>query len=115
MKSLRFKQLLKRWKGEYLHAWKTFLPSLVSPFLTSLLIKRAKGYFDLEPNRVLDVIFDVYTRHVEKNAPFFLRLIKASPWMVNVASEQHKMQRDFANLIGFKFRYYHQFIASFFC
>lgn len=38
------------------------------------------GYFDLDPNRVLDVILDVFSANVVRHWPFFLALLAASPW-----------------------------------
>ncbi|PWN50468.1 hypothetical protein IE53DRAFT_93433 [Violaceomyces palustris] len=38
------------------------------------------GYFDLDANRVLDVILDVFSRNVVAHYPFFLALLAASPW-----------------------------------
>jgi THO complex subunit 2 len=38
------------------------------------------GYFDLDPNRVLDIILDIFTSNVTKHHPFFLRLFQVSPW-----------------------------------
>ncbi|KDN40871.1 hypothetical protein K437DRAFT_258489 [Tilletiaria anomala UBC 951] len=38
------------------------------------------GYFDLEPNRVLDLILDLFITNVNRHYPFFLSLIAASQW-----------------------------------
>ncbi|RDB20480.1 THO complex subunit 2 [Hypsizygus marmoreus] len=38
------------------------------------------GYFDLDPNRVLDVILDVLSVHLATHYTFFLALLSFSPW-----------------------------------
>ncbi|MCO5583306.1 hypothetical protein L7F22_037216 [Adiantum nelumboides] len=38
------------------------------------------GYFDMDPNRVLDVILDIFSANVVHHWPFFLALISLSPW-----------------------------------
>jgi THO complex subunit 2 len=38
------------------------------------------GYFDLNPNRVLDVVIDIFTTHVLNHYAFFLELLRHSPW-----------------------------------
>jgi THO complex subunit 2 len=38
------------------------------------------GYFDLDPNRALDVILDVFSLHVTAHWSFFLALLSLSPW-----------------------------------
>ncbi|CEH18317.1 KEKE-like motif-containing transcription regulator (Rlr1)/suppressor of sin4 [Ceraceosorus bombacis] len=38
------------------------------------------GYFDLDPNRVLDVVMDVFSSNVVSHWPFFLALLSVSPW-----------------------------------
>jgi THO complex subunit 2 len=38
------------------------------------------GYFDLDPNRALDIILDLFSSHVQANHVFFLELIRCSPW-----------------------------------
>jgi THO complex subunit 2 len=38
------------------------------------------GYFDLETNRVLDIILDLFVSNVSLHYPFFLALLRASPW-----------------------------------
>ncbi|KAI9003416.1 transcription factor/nuclear export subunit protein 2-domain-containing protein [Hyaloraphidium curvatum] len=38
------------------------------------------GYFDLDPNRVLDVIIDIFIANVRDYYDFFLRLLEESPW-----------------------------------
>lgn len=38
------------------------------------------GYFDLDPNRALDVILDVLSQHLATHYSFFLALLSFSPW-----------------------------------
>ncbi|KAI0650660.1 transcription factor/nuclear export subunit protein 2-domain-containing protein [Trametes meyenii] len=38
------------------------------------------GYFDLDPNRVLDIILDVFSVHLATHHSFFLSLLSFSPW-----------------------------------
>lgn len=38
------------------------------------------GYFDLDPNRVADMILDVFVAHVVVQHEFFIELLKVSPW-----------------------------------
>lgn len=38
------------------------------------------GYFDLDPNRALDVVLDLLISHVSSNHAFFIALLRQSPW-----------------------------------
>ncbi len=38
------------------------------------------GYFDLETNRVLDLVLDLFVANVSRHWPFFVALLEASPW-----------------------------------
>lgn len=38
------------------------------------------GYFDLDPNRALDIILDVFVIHLAAHYSFFLALLSCSPW-----------------------------------
>jgi THO complex subunit 2 len=38
------------------------------------------GYFDLDPNRALDIILDVLSTHLASHYSFFLALLSFSPW-----------------------------------
>lgn len=38
------------------------------------------GYFDLDPNRVLDIILDVFSVHLATHYTFFISLLSFSPW-----------------------------------
>jgi THO complex subunit 2 len=65
-------------------------------------IKSLIGYFDLDPNRVLDVILDAFLINVFEYWDFFVALLLASPW-----SEEKLVQKSIvATVLGFKFRYY---------
>jgi THO complex subunit 2 len=65
-------------------------------------IKSLIGYFDLDPNRVLDVILDAFLINVFEYWDFFVELLLSSPW-----SEKRLVQKSIvASVLGFKFRYY---------
>jgi THO complex subunit 2 len=38
------------------------------------------GYFDLDPNRALDIILDILSQHLTTHYSFFLALLSFSPW-----------------------------------
>lgn len=38
------------------------------------------GYFDLDPNRALDVILDVFSAHLATHHSFFVSFLSFSPW-----------------------------------
>lgn len=38
------------------------------------------GYFDLDPNRALDIILDMLSTHLATHYSFFLALLSCSPW-----------------------------------
>ncbi|KAF9045967.1 hypothetical protein BDZ89DRAFT_1155277 [Hymenopellis radicata] len=38
------------------------------------------GYFDLDPNRALDIILDIFSTHLTTHYTFFLALLSFSPW-----------------------------------
>lgn len=38
------------------------------------------GYFDLDPNRALDIILDILSQHLTSHYSFFLALLSFSPW-----------------------------------
>lgn len=38
------------------------------------------GYFDLDPNRALDIILDVFSVHLATHYSFFIALLSFSPW-----------------------------------
>ena len=39
------------------------------------------GYFDLDPNRALDIILDVFSVNIATHWQFFLALLARSPWV----------------------------------
>jgi THO complex subunit 2 len=41
------------------------------------------GYFDLDPNRALDIILDILSTHLATHYSFFLALLSCSPWAVH--------------------------------
>nr|CAG8487603.1 15373_t:CDS:10 [Entrophospora candida] len=87
------------------------------------LIKTLIGYFHLDPNRVLDLILDVFVVHVRSHHAFLLRLLELSPWqpsssavIATASSTIHEIKEDHwendpgnsscAHLLGSKFKYY---------
>ena len=42
------------------------------------------GYFDLDPNRALDIILDVFSVHLATHYSFFLSLLSFSPWAASL-------------------------------
>lgn len=47
------------------------------------------GVFDLNPNRVLDVILDIFANHVLNHYAFFLGLLRLSPWVPSSIESQY--------------------------
>ncbi len=45
------------------------------------------GYFDLDPNRALDIILDIFSTHLTTHHTFFVALLSFSPW---AGSYHHK-------------------------
>lgn len=43
------------------------------------------GYFDLDPNRALDIILDVLTVNITTHYTFFLSLLSFSPWAGSIS------------------------------
>ncbi|KAJ1021191.1 hypothetical protein NDA16_003977 [Ustilago loliicola] len=89
------------------------------------------GYFDLDANRVLDVILDLFATELMRHYPFFLALLAESPWANAEASSTRPSSsldantanifagvdldlsldtgdRICAQLLGFKFAHYCQ-------
>ncbi|UZJ52055.1 hypothetical protein CBS101457_001375 [Exobasidium rhododendri] len=48
------------------------------------------GFFDLDPNRVLDIILDVFSTNVIRHWPFFLALLQISPWSTRKAKSSER-------------------------
>ena len=70
------------------------------------------GFFNLDPNRVLDVIFDVFTAQILNHWQFFVQLLLNSPWKpksiksaTNLITEL-KPRSICGQLLGFKFKSY---------
>jgi THO complex subunit 2 len=53
------------------------------------------GYFDLDPNRALDMILDVLSVHLVTHYSFFLALLSFSPW---TASYQRPVDKNDPNM-----------------
>lgn len=41
------------------------------------------GYFDLDPNRALDIILDVFSTHLATHHSFFVAFLSFSPWILH--------------------------------
>lgn len=56
------------------------------------------GYFDLDPNRALDLILDVFSAHLTTHHAFFLALLSCSPWTTSrrraILQHQQEMALD---------------------
>ncbi|KAK9369852.1 transcription factor/nuclear export subunit protein 2-domain-containing protein [Lipomyces kononenkoae] len=71
------------------------------------------GYFDLDPNRALDIFLDVFAVNMVANCPFFLALLKNSLWWPRrsaIASSIEDINVGgnalAASLLGFKLQSY---------
>ena len=53
-------------------------------------VLRLIGYFDLDPNRALDVILDVFSVHLTTHWRFFLAFLSVSPWTSRSTSQKSK-------------------------
>ncbi|RKP27765.1 transcription factor/nuclear export subunit protein 2-domain-containing protein [Syncephalis pseudoplumigaleata] len=85
---------------------------------TLLRLQSLIGYFDLDPNRVLDIVLDIFAYNLLRYHAYFLTLLRASPWYetrerpTNVTGQppaapgQAVMVNVFAQLMGQKFAYY---------
>ncbi|KAJ3196805.1 THO complex subunit 2 [Irineochytrium annulatum] len=78
--------------------------------ITSLI-----GYFDLNPNKVLDVVLDIFIANVTDHWDFFIELLEASCWcgrsvsrrLGNEEAKDLKGERSVCGqVLGFKFDYY---------
>lgn len=47
------------------------------------------GYFDLNANRVLDVIIDIFAGHALSNYAFFVELLRLTPWALPIVETQY--------------------------
>ncbi|RKP13590.1 transcription factor/nuclear export subunit protein 2-domain-containing protein [Piptocephalis cylindrospora] len=61
------------------------------------------GYFDLDPNRVLDIFLDSLTTSVPLHTHYFIRLFEASPWALPINEEGHEQRSTLSQLLGQKF------------
>jgi len=52
------------------------------------------GYFDLDPNRALDVLLDMFISHVSTHYTFFLSLLRQSPWCRKAVRRQDVAQTE---------------------
>ncbi|KAK9323125.1 transcription factor/nuclear export subunit protein 2-domain-containing protein [Lipomyces orientalis] len=71
------------------------------------------GYFDLDPNRSLDIFLDVFAVNMVANCPFFLALLKSSPWWPHTPAIATSVEEInvggnalAASLLGFKLQSY---------
>ncbi|MBW0462346.1 hypothetical protein O181_002061, partial [Austropuccinia psidii MF-1] len=86
-------------------------------------IKALIGYFDLDPNRTLDIILDVFSYNILTHHSFFCSLLKKSHWMKSVQDlpvteiqinhpngtlPSQSGSKLIASLLGFKFNHYQQ-------
>lgn len=53
------------------------------------------GYFDLDPNRALDIILDVFSVNIATHWQFFLALLACSPWV-----GEHTCLRDWVQNVN---------------
>lgn len=64
--------------------------------ITHRILKSLIGQFNLDPNRVLDIILDIFMATVVDQYDFFIHLLKSSTWSQDVCS----------HILGFKFDQY---------
>ncbi|KAJ1897961.1 THO2 plays a role in transcriptional elongation [Kickxella alabastrina] len=78
------------------------LPDLQKRVANLLLdITRLIGVFNIDPNRVLDIIIDCFMSSVRFHWAFYVALLDASPWC-RTAAESLKV----AQLVGWKLQFY---------
>ncbi|KAI8376886.1 transcription factor/nuclear export subunit protein 2-domain-containing protein [Blakeslea trispora] len=71
------------------------------------------GVFHLDPNRVLDIILDLFIRQLKVNHTFWIALIKESEWVKSLAHTDMNGEVTtnpspiMAQLFGFRFHSYH--------
>lgn len=60
------------------------------------------GVFDLDPNKVVDMLFSVASQHVEERATFLLRFFGTSPWFADSvgAKSPTGQRRPTSQIIG---------------
>ncbi|KAI8580003.1 hypothetical protein K450DRAFT_238875 [Umbelopsis ramanniana AG] len=77
------------------------------------------GSFHLDPNRVLDMLLDVFMDQVKLNYKFFIQLLKKSPWVSARSDSDGDVDMNgsdaspaytpcplLSHLLGFKYRFY---------
>lgn len=80
-------------------------------------VKALIGFFDLDPNRTLDVILDVFSYNVATHHRFFLALLRQTHWLddANGPSTSYPVDGTLENrtgshaltaILGFKFAFY---------
>ena len=52
------------------------------------------GYFDLDPNRALDIILDIFSANLTTHYEFFLALLSYSPWSGDYQRPKQASQAD---------------------
>jgi THO complex subunit 2 len=57
------------------------------------------GFFDLDPNRTLDIILDVFTTYVATHWTFFVALLNCSPWAART-SRGPRVQGEMPSFAG---------------
>ncbi|KAJ3173709.1 THO complex subunit 2 [Geranomyces variabilis] len=67
-------------------------------------IRSLIGYFDLDPNRVLDLILDSFTANIADHWDFFVRLLEISPWRAKGSTKEPMSMCG--QILGFKFDWY---------
>ncbi|KAI9098574.1 transcription factor/nuclear export subunit protein 2-domain-containing protein [Phlyctochytrium arcticum] len=66
------------------------------------------GYFRIDPNRVLDIILDLFTANIADHWDFFLRLLEISPWAPRQDQDGQKALSKCGQVLGFKFDWYNK-------
>ncbi|KAK9463076.1 transcription factor/nuclear export subunit protein 2-domain-containing protein [Lipomyces oligophaga] len=76
--------------------------------ITSLI-----GYFDLDPNRALDIFLDIFAFNVVANSQFYLAVLKSSLWWPSTLAVANKIEdisiggnSIAASLLGFKLSFH---------
>ncbi|KAJ1905943.1 THO2 plays a role in transcriptional elongation, partial [Coemansia sp. IMI 209127] len=64
-------------------------------------VQRLIGMFNIDPNRVVDIILDCFTSNVRYYWGFFIALLDASPWCKGSAES-----KKVAQLVGWKLQFY---------
>ncbi|KAJ2557358.1 hypothetical protein EV175_001390, partial [Coemansia sp. RSA 1933] len=78
------------------------LPGLQSRVSCLLVdIQRLIGVFNIDPNRVVDIILDCFTSNVRHYWGFYIALLDASPWCKGLAES-----KKVAQLVGWKLQFY---------